>query len=214
MPDVLLHEKEAWRSGFLRLAGIDEAGRGPLAGPVVAAAVIFEPASLQREYKATWAQLTDSKVMTEKQREAFFLKLSESTYVEFGIGIVEPPEIDKINILQATHRAMAKAAQQITPAFALVDGLPVSGLPCESKSIVKGDALSLSISAASVIAKVTRDRIMVDLSKKYPEYGFAEHKGYGTKKHLAALKKWGATPVHRKTFRPVAMLNQTDFSFL
>jgi len=214
MPDVLLYEKEAWRSGFLRLAGIDEAGRGPLAGPVVAAAVIFSPEKLQKEYQTLWANLTDSKTLTEKQRENFFSKLTESKDVEIGIGIVDATEIDQINILKATHRAMAQAAKQIRPTFALVDGLPVNGLPCESKNIIKGDALSLSISAASVIAKVTRDRIMIDLSKKYPQYGFEKHKGYGTKKHLEALKKWGATAVHRKTFRPVAMLNQTDFSFL
>jgi ribonuclease HII len=210
-PDVLLYEKEAWSSGFLRLAGIDEAGRGPLAGPVVAAAVIFDPEYIQAELEATFGKLTDSKAMTQKNREEYVLLLTESKFTRVGIGIVEADEIDRINILKATHKAMAVAASQIKPQFALVDGLPVKGLPCESRSIVKGDALSISISAASIIAKVTRDRILTELGIEYPEYGFAQHKGYGTPQHLSALKKYGATPVHRKTFRPVAELNQLGF---
>ena len=209
--DVLLYEKEAWSSGFLRLAGIDEAGRGPLAGPVVAAAVIFDPEYIQAELEATFGKLTDSKAMTKKNREEYVLLLTESKFTRIGIGIVEADEIDRINILKATHKAMAVAASQIKPQFALVDGLPVKGLPCESRSIVKGDALSISISAASIIAKVTRDRILTELGIEYPEYGFAQHKGYGTPQHLSALKKYGATPVHRKTFRPVAELNQLGF---
>lgn len=210
MPDVLLYEKEAWASGFLRLAGIDEAGRGPLAGPVVAAAVIFDPEYIQTELASTFAKLTDSKAMTEARREEYFELLDHSDAVTIGVGLVDAEEIDRINILKATHRAMALAASQINPQFALVDGLPVKGLPCDSKSIVKGDALSISISAASIIAKVTRDHIMVELDTQYPEYGFSGHKGYGTKQHLAALKKYGATPIHRQTFRPVAELNQMD----
>ncbi len=210
MPDVLLYEKEAWASGFLRLAGIDEAGRGPLAGPVVAAAVIFEPDYIKAELEPTFSRLTDSKAMTEARREEYFQLLRESGQVSIGVGIIDAEEIDRINILKATHRAMAVAAAQVEPQFALVDGLPVKGLPCDSRSIVKGDALSISISAASIIAKVTRDRIMVELDEKYPDYGFAGHKGYGTRKHLDALKKHGATPAHRKTFRPVAELNQLD----
>ncbi len=209
-PDVLLYEKEAWASGFLRLAGIDEAGRGPLAGPVVAAAVLFDPDYIQAELCSTYDRLTDSKAMSEPRREEYFELLTGSEFVTVGVGIVDPEEIDRINILKATHKAMAMAAQQIDPQFALVDGLPVKGLPCESKSIVKGDALSISISAASIIAKVTRDRIMVELDAQYPGYGFAGHKGYGTKQHLDALKKYGATPLHRQSFRPVAELNQMD----
>ena len=212
-PDVLLYEKEAWSSGFLRLAGIDEAGRGPLAGSVVAAAVIFDPEYIQSELVSTFGKLTDSKVMTEARREEYFTILIETKFTTIGIGIVEPEEIDQINILKATHKAMAIAAAQIGPQFALVDGLPVNGLPCESLSIVKGDALSISISAASIIAKVTRDRIMVKLDQQHPEYGFAKHKGYGTRQHLEALRKHGAIPAHRKTFRPVAELNQLDLLF-
>ena len=224
-PDVLLYEKEAWALGFLRLAGIDEAGRGPLAGPVVAAAVIFDPEYIQSELATTFghevrlaqsdgsvaAKLTDSKAMTEKPRKEYFELLTNSESAIIGIGIVEADEIDRINILKATHKAMAIAAAQINPQFALVDGLPVKGLPCESWSIVKGDALSISISAASIIAKVTRDRILMELDAEYPQYGFASHKGYGTPQHLNALKRHGATPAHRKTFRPVAELNQLDF---
>lgn len=210
MPDVLLYEKEAWASGFLRLAGIDEAGRGPLAGPVVAAAVVFDPEYIQAELLPTFGKLTDSKAMTAACREECFSILTDSKSATIGIGIIEPEEIDRINILKATHKAMAFAAAQINPQFALVDGLPVKGLPCESRSIVKGDALSISISAASIIAKVTRDRILVKLDAQYPEYGFSSHKGYGTKRHLEALKKHGATPAHRKTFRPVAELDQLD----
>jgi len=209
-PDVLLYEKEAWSSGFLRLAGIDEAGRGPLAGPVVAAAVIFDPEYIQTQLVPIFGRLTDSKVMSEKLREEYFKILTNSDSTIIGVGIIEADEIDRINILKATHKAMALAASQINPQFALVDGLPVKGLPCESKSIVKGDALSISISAASIIAKVTRDRIMVKLDRKHPEYGFEKHKGYGTRKHIEALRKYGAIPAHRKTFRPVAELNQLD----
>jgi ribonuclease HII len=156
--------------------------------------------------------LTDSKVMSELRREEYFNILSDSDFVRIGVGIVDSAEIDQINILKATHKAMAIAALEITPEYALVDGLPVKGLPCESRSIVKGDSLSISISAASIIAKVTRDRIMVELDALHPEYGFAQHKGYGTKKHLAALHKFGAISVHRKTFKPVADLDQLDLS--
>ncbi|MBT8042215.1 MAG: ribonuclease HII [Pontiella sp.] len=208
--DVLLYEKEAWASGFLRLAGIDEAGRGPLAGPVVAAAVIFDPEYIQAELSSTFGALTDSKAMKEKVREEYFQILESSESVRIGVGLIEAPEIDQLNILKATHKAMGIAADQVEADFALVDGLPVKGLPCEHKAIVKGDALSISISAASIIAKVTRDRIMVELDALYPEYGFAGHKGYGTAQHLDALRKHGATPVHRQSFRPVAELNQLD----
>jgi len=210
MPDVLLYEKEVWGSGFLRLAGIDEAGRGPLAGPVVAAALIFDPEYIQTELVSTFGRLTDSKAMSEPLREKYFSILTESKFTTIGIGIVNAEEIDQINILKATHKAMAIAATQISPQHALVDGLPVKGLPCASTSIIKGDALSISISAASIIAKVTRDRMLIKFDTEFPEYGFAQHKGYGTRQHLDALRKFGATPIHRKTFRPVAELNQLD----
>jgi len=210
MPDVLLYEKEAWVSGFLRLAGIDEAGRGPLAGPVVAAAVVFDPDFIQAELASVFGRLTDSKAMREKEREEYFQILNTSEGVKVGVGMVGAEEIDRINILKATHKAMALAVAETDAQYALVDGLPVKGLPCDHKAIVKGDALSISISAASIIAKVTRDRMMVELDAQYPEYGFSRHKGYGTKQHLKALEKHGATPAHRQSFRPVAELNQLD----
>lgn len=209
-PDVLLYEKEAWASGFSRLAGIDEAGRGPLAGPVVAAAVVFERGYIEAEAATTFIRLTDSKAMAEARREEYFELLMHSGHAAVGIGVVEAGEIDRINILRATHQAMAIAAGRINPEYALVDGLPVKGLPCPSKSIVKGDALSLSISAASVVAKVFRDRAMAELDARFPGYGFAAHKGYGTRRHLDALRRLGPSPVHRRTFRPVAELGQLD----
>ncbi|MDF7825307.1 ribonuclease HII [Pontiellaceae bacterium B12227] len=209
-PDVLLYEKEAWASGFLRLAGIDEAGRGPLAGPVVAGAVIFDPDYIRKELVPIFGKLTDSKAMSEKWREHFFQTLEVSDSVRIGVGVIEPAEIDEINILRATHKAMGHAAAQVKADFALVDGLPVKGLPCEHQAIVKGDALSISISAASIIAKVTRDRMMVALDAEFPEYGFAKHKGYGTKQHLEALRRHGAIPAHRQSFRPVSELNQDE----
>jgi len=213
MPDVLCYEKKAWASGFLRVAGVDEAGRGPLAGPVVAAAVVFEVETLKDGVPDLFLELTDSKALSERQRETFFQQLSDLDSVCIGVGVVDAETIDQINILRSTHRAMAEAAQEVNPDFILVDGLPVKGLPAPSESIVKGDAKSFLISAASVIAKVTRDRMMQELDRCYPEYGFARHKGYGTKEHLVALKKWGACPAHRQTFRPVADLRQMNLGF-
>jgi ribonuclease HII len=209
-PDVLLYEKEAWASGFLRLAGIDEAGRGPLAGPVVAAAVMFDRVYLARQATDQLAGLTDSKALNAAKRDKYYNIIMNAAGAEVGVGIIEADEIDRLNILRATHKAMADAAGRIQPQFALVDGLPVQGLPCRSKSIVKGDALSISISAASIVAKVTRDRIMDELGDVYPNYGFAQHKGYGTRDHLEALRTYGATPVHRKSFGPVAALGQLN----
>lgn len=209
-PDVLLYEKEAWASGSLRTAGVDEAGRGPLAGPVVAAALVFEPDFIRSKLDSLFSRLTDSKAMCETARTEYFELLTQTPQVRIGVGIVEAEEIDRINILQATHKAMADAVAQVETDFALVDGLPVKGLPCGSKSIVKGDALSISISAASIIAKVTRDRIMDSLDRELPQYGFAQHKGYGTARHLEALRCFGASYCHRKSFRPVAELSQLN----
>ncbi|MFA5689573.1 MAG: ribonuclease HII [Kiritimatiellales bacterium] len=213
--DMLHYEKEAWKSGLFFVAGIDEAGRGPLAGPVVAAAVAFDREPLESGGAEQFAGLTDSKTLTEKRRNVFFEKLQICSFAHIGCAIISAEIIDDMNILQATWRGMAAAVAKIIPApqLALVDGNPVRGLPCKSKSIVKGDAQSLSISAASIIAKVTRDRIMLELDAQFPEYGFARHKGYGTADHLAALYKYGPAPCHRKTFRPVADLNQQDFGF-
>lgn len=190
-----------------RLAGIDEAGRGPLAGPVVAAAVSMPPRTAHTLYAGTLANLTDSKRLSATRRKHFFDILSEDPAIEIGVGIVEPEEIDAINILRATHAAMARATMALpegAPAHALVDGLPVRGLPCPFTAIVKGDAQSLLIAAASIIAKVTRDAIMDALDTRYPVYGFSRHKGYPTPQHLKALHQHGACQTHRKTFGPVA----------
>jgi len=211
--DMLVFEKEAWESGLFFIAGVDEAGRGPLAGPVVAAAVAFEREPLGAG--EAFAGLTDSKVLSEKKRDLFFEQLTACPFAHTAFAVIEPSEIDSINILQATWKAMAAALSGLDriPELALVDGNPVRGLPCNSQNIIKGDAKSLSIAAASIIAKVTRDRMMLELDAKHPEYGFARHKGYGTKAHLEALRKYGPLDCHRKTFRPIVDLNQGEFGF-
>lgn len=213
--DMLRYEKEVWQSGLFFIAGIDEAGRGPLAGPVVAAAVAFDREPLENGGAEKFTGLTDSKALTEKQRDRFFELLQQCDFARIGCAVIGPGVIDEINILQATWKAMAEAVAQITPLpdLALVDGRPVRGLPCKSKSIVKGDAQSLSIAAASIIAKVTRDRLMVEMDAQFPQYGFAKHKGYGTKVHLQAIHLHGPCPHHRKTFRPVSELNQGELEF-
>ncbi len=210
--DMLRYEKEVWNAGLFFVAGVDEAGRGPLAGPVVAAAVAFERTHLERDGAALFAGLTDSKALTEKQRDMYFKQLTECESAQIGCAVIGPEIIDEINILQATWKGMAAAVARIDPApdFALVDGNPVRGLPCRSRSVVKGDARSLLISAASIIAKVTRDRLMVELDAQFPAYGFARHKGYGTRAHLRALRRHGPCPAHRRSFRPVAELNQGE----
>jgi ribonuclease HII len=202
---LLAFEQQQWSQGRVRVAGIDEAGRGPLAGPVVAAAVLFQREFVERESQASLVRLTDSKQLSESLRETFFELLYASDAVEIGVGVAGVAEIDRINILRATHAAMKRAADALVspPDVILVDGRPVPGLPVQSESIVKGDSLSLSIAAASIVAKVTRDRLMKKLDVAYPEYGFARHKGYGTQAHIQALLEYGPTPEHRKTFRPV-----------
>lgn len=186
-------------SGYARVAGVDEVGRGPLAGPVVACAVVF--ASSER----IPAGLNDSKRLTAARREALAAELRACAEASIGVGVVEPAEIDRLNILRATHRAMSLAVEELAPAadFLLVDGRPVPGLPVPSRSIIKGDSRSASIAAASIIAKVTRDGIMTRLAEVYPSYGFDSHKGYGTRAHLAALEAAGPCPIHRMSFAPV-----------
>ncbi|HBA97064.1 MAG TPA: ribonuclease HII [Lachnospiraceae bacterium] len=181
-------------SSYKLIAGIDEAGRGPLAGPVAAGAVIL-PENCRILY------LNDSKKLSASKRDELFDEIKEKA-VAYGVGIVSPERIDEINILQATLEAMEKAvkAMDIEPDMLLIDALTIPALPYKQTGIVKGDAKSVSIAAASIIAKVTRDRIMMDIDKIYPEYGFASHKGYGSKAHIEALKKYGPCPVHRKTF--------------
>jgi ribonuclease HII len=194
-------ERRKWNTGFCRVAGIDEAGRGPIAGPVVAAAVILPP-------DCSLPGLNDSKQIKPDEREALYDRIVR---VARGWAVAsEPPEvIDRINILQAALRAMATAAGQLSPAAdcLLVDGkqtVPLSGsLSIEQVAIVGGDGISMSIAAASILAKVSRDRQMEAFERVYPGYGFARHKGYGTRVHLEALERLGPSPIHRRSFRPV-----------
>lgn len=206
---MLEHERYAWASGYQLVAGVDEAGRGPLAGPVIAAAVVVPAALCEQLLDGPWARLTDSKALSEKIRIAFYDSIQQTDGVSVGVGRCEPSEIDELNILRATHVAMARAVQGLpeTPDFVLVDGLPVKGLPVGHKAIVRGDASSLLIAAASIVAKVTRDKEMEELDKQYPDYAFARHKGYGTPEHLAALRACGPCPIHRRSFAPVRQLN-------
>ncbi len=195
------------QSGVSRLAGVDEAGRGPLAGPVVAAAALF-PADLLHHPPPALLELNDSKALSPAKREALFELLGTTPGLQSAVSVVEPLEIDRLNILRATHLAMARALAALPdlPDLALIDGLPVPGLPCPSQNEIKGDARCLTIAAASILAKVTRDRIMVALDRKYPQYGFARHKGYGTRAHLEALNEHGPCPAHRQSFAPVRQL--------
>lgn len=204
MPD-LEHENH-WRTrGFALVAGIDEAGRGPLAGPVVAAAVV-----LPDDYED--GGLNDSKQLSEKRRETLYDKLVSDSRVIWASARVEAGEIDRINILRATHLAMRLAFEQLSPRpdLALIDGKPVKDFSAEHRALVKGDSLSLSIAAASIIAKVERDRFMLDAANRFPGYGFERHKGYGTAAHLEALRRLGPCPLHRASFAPVAQL-ELDF---
>jgi len=198
-------ELPLWQSGIARVAGVDEAGRGPLAGPVVAAAAILPARWAESGLPAELTGLNDSKQLTEAQREKYFDFITMSGEIEFGIAEISAAVIDEINILQATHRAMNDALAKLNPLppHALVDGRPVKTLRVPQTAIVKGDARSYSIAAASVLAKVTRDRRMLEYHVQWPEYGFAEHKGYGTAKHLAAIARHGACPIHRMTFAPL-----------
>ena len=198
-------EQTLWSRGVARVAGVDEAGRGPLAGPVVAAAAILPPRWAQSGLPAGLSGLNDSKQLTETQREKFFEFITACGEIEFAIAAVDAGVIDEINILQATHRAMNDALAKLSPLppHALVDGRPVKNLRVPQTAIVKGDARSFSIAAASVLAKVTRDRQMREFHVQFPEYDFAGHKGYGTAKHLAAIEKFGACPIHRKSFAPL-----------
>ena len=205
LSDRFEFERTLWQQKITRIAGVDEAGRGPLAGPVVAAAAILPPRWAEAGLPAELAGLNDSKQLTEAQRGNFFAFLTGCGEIEFGIAEVDAAVIDQINILQATHRAMNDALAKLNPLppHALVDGRPVKTLRVPQTAIVKGDARSYSIAAASVLAKVTRDRLMLEYHVQFPAYGFAAHKGYGTAQHLAAIAKHGACPIHRNTFAPL-----------
>ncbi|NOY52400.1 MAG: ribonuclease HII [Deltaproteobacteria bacterium] len=194
--DPFFLEREVYRAGFSRIAGIDEAGRGPLAGPVVAAAVILPG-------ECMIPRLTDSKKLSPSLRDQLF-PLIQKKAVAWGIGICDAGLIDRINILEATRCAMKKAVEALQPApdYLLIDAVRIQD-PTPQKGIIKGDLLSHSIAAASVIAKVTRDRLMAGFHQRYPEYNFQKHKGYGTLEHRKILQERGPCPIHRKTFRGV-----------
>ena len=196
-PDLWLFENKAFQKGFSRIAGIDEAGRGPLAGPVVSAAVII-PISLQIP------GISDSKKLTPKKRNCLYEKIYDLA-ISVGIGIVDPFEIDRINILQAALLSMAMAVENLAPQpdCLLIDGIFLISSALPQEAIPKGDALSVSIAAASIVAKVTRDRLMERYHQDYPQFGFSKHKGYPTKAHKEAIRKFGCCPIHRRSFRGV-----------
>lgn len=203
--DQFEFERALMQRGVKRIAGVDEAGRGPLAGPVVAAAVSLPAEWISCGLPAEFAGLNDSKQLTALQREGFFERLTANGAVQFAIARIDAETIDAINILQATHRAMNQALAQLRPQpeHVLVDGLPVKSLRFPQMALVKGDARSFTIAAASVLAKVSRDRLMLEYDRRFPAYGFAAHKGYGTARHLAALAEHGPCAIHRRSFAPL-----------
>ncbi len=220
-------EKKLWKRGLKCVAGLDEAGRGPLAGPVVAAAVAIGPKIKNEELKI-FKGVNDSKKLSEKQREYFYGILTSHPQVKWGIGIVSEKTIDRINVFEATKLAMKKAIKSVVPnfhdrenlaqqTFLILDGnftldldeaafAKSYGVP-KQKSIIRADQKVFSVAAASIIAKVTRDRLMQKYHKKYPQYGFDKHKGYGTKAHFASLEKCGPCKIHRRTFWPISNLS-------
>lgn len=192
--DWLLYENEAYNKGYLNVCGVDEAGRGPLAGPVCAAAVIL-PKGLIIE------GVNDSKKLTEKKREALFDVICNSA-LAYSIVFADVDEIESVNILRATMNAMSRAVEglSVKADFAYIDGNTMPPITIDGECIVKGDAKSMSVACASILAKVSRDRLMLEYAEKYPEYGFEKHKGYGTKLHTEALKEFGPCEVHRPSF--------------
>ena len=191
----LEYENEALAEGYKIVCGVDEAGRGPLAGPVCAACVVLPTGTVIEG-------VNDSKKLTEKKRDALYDVIKEQA-LDYGIAFASEKEIDEINILQATFLAMRRAVESftvLTPDIALIDGNKTPGLSIAERSVIKGDAKSANIAAASILAKVTRDRYMLEMAEKYPEYQFQKHKGYGTKLHYEMIEKYGVSPIHRKTF--------------
>ncbi len=200
MCERLKFENEAYQHGKKIIVGLDEAGRGPMAGPLVVGAVIFD-------------KINDSKKLSEKKREMLYELIIQNA-LAYQIEIIDVHEVDQLNVYQASKQGMIRAIEHISlkPDYALTDAMPLGDV-IEHQAIVKGDALSMSIAAASILAKVTRDRIMKEYDELYPEYGFAKHKGYPTLQHKEALKKYGVTPVHRHTFQPVIEVLNQQLSF-
>lgn len=205
LASLSIHEERLRKQGFSLIAGVDEAGRGPLAGPVVAAACIL-PTHL------ILPTLNDSKQLTAEQRESLFQQITQNPEILFGIGICDAETIDRINILQATFLAMqrAVAALKTKPDYLLIDGNQLPRFEVPAETLVEGDAKSVSIAAASILAKVTRDRMMEECDAVYPFFGFKQHKGYGTEQHLSALKEHGPCPIHRKSFEPIKSMLKTE----
>lgn len=202
---MLDFEREAALSGRVRIAGVDEAGRGPLAGPIVAAAVVLaHPID----------GVDDSKKLSEARRETLFAVINEGEH-STGVAQVEAAEIDRIGIQQANYLAMKRAAEAIspTPDFLLVDGFLIHGCAIPQLKLIRGDQRSQSIAAASILAKVTRDRIMRETAERFPEYGFERHKGYGTRAHIEAIERLGPCPVHRRSFAPIATKSDAGVLF-
>jgi len=198
--DLLAYERGAREAGYACIAGLDEAGRGPLAGPVVAAAVVLPDGLLI-------PGLTDSKQVSEQERDRLFDVVREQA-VCFGIGMADERTIDEVNILQATIVAMERALEALVPRpdYLLLDAITLPRIRLPQKPLIKGDCRSHSIAAASILAKVTRDRIMLTLHERFPQYNFKKHKGYGTREHFEALKKYGPCEAHRRSFNPVAQM--------
>jgi ribonuclease HII len=196
------YEEEMFALGYELIGGIDEAGRGPLAGPVVACAVILPK-------NAKIPGIDDSKKLSPNMREKL-CKIISNIVIDWGVGIVNEQTIDKVNILQATYLAMEKAIKSLKekPQFLLVDGSRIPHIDIPQKPIINGDQLSISIQAASILAKVIRDRIMIEYDKEFPQYGFAKHKGYGTAFHIESIKKYGICKIHRKSFEPIKSMYQ------
>ena len=202
--NLLAHERERWSQGIQYVAGLDEAGRGPLAGPVVAAAVIFSEGSFI-------PQIDDSKKLTSAIRESLYKAIVKEA-VDYGVGLAQVDEIDKFNILQASYLAMKRSISnlRIQPDFLLIDGCAYPHDAIPYSVIIKGDSLSFSIAAASILAKVTRDRIMCAYHESFPQYGFDQHKGYATRSHLDAIEEYGFCEIHRQSFHPKRFLGQLD----
>jgi ribonuclease HII len=200
----LSYECDLWRSGLAFVAGTDEAGCAPLAGPVVSAAVMFPAAWLDAGLDRKLRGLNDSKQLTAEQREKFYSIITTHSEIRFAVAVMDVETIDRLNIRQAAWRGMQSALDQLNPKpqHALVDGMRIKWLPYAQTALVEGDGKSYSVAAASVLAKVTRDRLMRDFDKTYPGYGFAQHKGYPTPQHYAAIKSLGACPIHRRSFAP------------
>jgi len=196
---MLIEENKLWQQGWVLLAGIDEAGRGPLAGPVVAAACILP-------VRFNLPGVNDSKMLTESKREKLF-PLIQAQAIDYAIGSAEPAEIDALNILQATKLAMKRAVEGLTvrPNYLMIDALKLPNVRLPQLPLVRGDQLSATIAAASILAKVTRDRLMVELDALYPEYTFSKNKGYGTSEHMEVLRRLGPCPLHRKSFAPMKL---------